>query len=626
MRKLIPWLVILLFVKCDSISKETNSTVIDEQFHLADSIYEYGDKFYYKNQFDSAIYYYHLALGTVGVHMNYSKYSNITNDIGLSYKKTGEIDSAYKYYHQALEIDYSNEDTVKIMGRWRNLGILFNANGQYTRAIQQYQEALKLAKASSRPYPNLENVIGQVYSNLDLFDSSKVYMRRAEQGYLKLNDSTGVAYAYNNLGGVFEREENWDSALYYYQLALTIKKEKDTASLSSTLTNIGSIFLENNQPDSAKDYLHEAYERRKNAKDQRGLAYTSHSLSEYSMQIDEYKDALTYLDYALAYAKESNNRTVLQRNHQLRSKLYKATGDFEKSLNYLDRWSKMRESVFNIEKINTLQRQSSFDLEESERNRQIANNEAQIASVKASRNLYIALIVSLFFLTTIGFTIAFYRQRKALAALNEELDTKNEKINALNKQNFHFTKNSLAGVVSTLNIQISQSKDEKIKNTLIAEKIRMETINLLYRQLFAQPDLEKFAVKPYLETTVSNTMDSILGFGHDVKSEFELDEIYLPNERAMSLGMIVNEICLNSCKYSFLSGYGDVLVISLTTIENSIQLVVSDNGNGLPKDVNWKSADSFGLQMIRLLAQDLKASLSIDSSEEGLIYKLTIPI
>ena len=151
----------------------------------------------------------------------------------------------------------------------------------------------------------------------------------------------------------------------------------------------------------------------------------------------------------------------------------------------------------------------------------------------------------------------------------------------------------------------------------------METVNLLYRQLFLNGETSKIEISSYLKSTIDNTIDSILGPDFHVEKKLDISNVDVSNEMALNLGMIVNEMCLNACKHA-MSIDNNLITLILSEDDEGIEMIFADNGLGFPESFDWKTSNSFGIQLIKLLASDLDANLKVDSSE-GVRYTLAIP-
>ena len=158
---------------------------------------------------------------------------------------------------------------------------------------------------------------------------------------------------------------------------------------------------------------------------------------------------------------------------------------------------------------------------------------------------------------------------------------------------------------------------------LLVERFRMDTIGILYGELFSKRS-NKLDMGEYLERIVCNTIQSFKGFDHSIQVSVSCGKLDVSSKQASDIAIIVNEVCINACKFAFKGDEG-IFSVSLQEGNDSLELIIADSGNGFPPDFDFHNASSFGLSMIKVLAESLEASISVESKASGLSYKLCIP-
>ena len=113
-----------------------------------------------------------------------------------------------------------------------------------------------------------------------------------------------------------------------------------------------------------------------------------------------------------------------------------------------------------------------------------------------------------------------------------------------------------------------------------------------------------------------------------VKVEMDIGEVELNIEKAIPCGLMLNELISNALKHAFsepVDGREWKLRIDLHVCEgkpDTFEVIVADNGLGLPEGIDVDKPDSMGLRVIRTLCEQLKGRLEIASSEAGTTFKL----
>jgi len=84
-----------------------------------------------------------------------------------------------------------------------------------------------------------------------------------------------------------------------------------------------------------------------------------------------------------------------------------------------------------------------------------------------------------------------------------------------------------------------------------------------------------------------------------------IDKLELDSKTATSCGLIVNELFTNAYKYGFPDGRkGEINITTRSLKRNEIELIVTDNGVGLPKKVDFRDTETLGLHLVKILAED----------------------
>jgi two-component sensor histidine kinase len=96
-------------------------------------------------------------------------------------------------------------------------------------------------------------------------------------------------------------------------------------------------------------------------------------------------------------------------------------------------------------------------------------------------------------------------------------------------------------------------------------------------------------------------------------------------DTAIPLGLIAHELTSNALKYAFPEERRGELRVALEKNGSSVQLVVADNGVGIPDHVRWDRPETLGLQLVESLTRQLKGSVELRREETGTCVAVSIP-
>lgn len=192
------------------------------------------------------------------------------------------------------------------------------------------------------------------------------------------------------------------------------------------------------------------------------------------------------------------------------------------------------------------------------------------------------------------------------------------------KEVHHRVKNNLSVVIGLLSLEADTISEPHLKEAFIDIQQRVRVIALTHEMLYRSSNLTHIDAGEYLRSLIDRLAAS-LNINPLIEREVLTDNISLSIDQALPLGMIVNELVTNTIKYAFPSGQSGLISVALKQENAKCTLVVMDNGIGLPPGMNWEQTESLGLQLVKLLSNQLGGKIVIQSSG-GVTASLTFPI
>ena len=126
----------------------------------------------------------------------------------------------------------------------------------------------------------------------------------------------------------------------------------------------------------------------------------------------------------------------------------------------------------------------------------------------------------------------------------------------------------------------------------------------------------------YVINLSTNLLHSYQVYENHVQLKQDVATVMLNLDQAIPCGLILNEIVTNAFKYAFPDKRKGEVRISLREEDGMINLVMADNGIGLPEGFDYENSETLGLQLVTILTDQLSAELDIDNSE-GTKYTLS---
>ncbi|BDZ69936.1 histidine kinase dimerization/phosphoacceptor domain -containing protein [Methanobacterium petrolearium] len=182
----------------------------------------------------------------------------------------------------------------------------------------------------------------------------------------------------------------------------------------------------------------------------------------------------------------------------------------------------------------------------------------------------------------------------------------------LMKETHHRVKNNLVTLSGLLSLQAINTEDESAKEALLDSQNRANAMAIIHQKLYSYADFEKIDLNRYLR----QLMDEILKTYSvsEVRYFLNVDHVSFDVDRALILGLIVNELVSNSLKYAFSDDEG-VIFINLRENDDTYILEVLDNGKSIPENINLQNPDSFGLTIVNLLVNQLDGEIDVKIDE-----------
>ena len=206
---------------------------------------------------------------------------------------------------------------------------------------------------------------------------------------------------------------------------------------------------------------------------------------------------------------------------------------------------------------------------------------------------------------------------------------------ARKKEIHHRIKNNLQVISSLLDLQAEKFNNrEDIKDSEVLEAFRESqdrviSMALIHEELYKGGGFDALNFSSYIEKLAESLFDTYRLGNADLSLNMDLEEnIFFDMDTAVPLGIIVNELISNSLKHAFPEKEGEIRIKlcrkeqSTETQESLFSLTISDNGKGIPENIDLKNIESLGLKLVGILVDQMDGNLEL-KREHGTEFRIS---
>ncbi len=538
------------------------------------------------------------------------------SNLGISFDYRDQLDSALYYFEQAREYGLEKSNPLNVGKAELNIGAAYLVRGYYRPAAEALfkaafiMEKINNLKLLSRALNNL----GMVFRGMKNYDTSRDYYQRSLLIKKVLGDTSGVITAYINLSSLYSQRPDYDSVIYTakeaYRLSLLYGSILDAAlsqfSLAKGYWGKNDLQSMESSLENGWNYLMEA-------------GGNDYYLSDYFILLMDfeikkgswnkaYKAGEDAVKLAEAYEKNDNLKGLYYNMADVALKL----GLFKDAADWMRKSVILTDTLFALETQRQVNEMSIYhkirEREEENQNLKVQRNLEYLraeVSLRQRNILFFALLIFLVLLLTIVWL--FYQKRAANKVLEEnrkQLEIAVDQKDTLLKELHHRVKNNLQVVTGLLDLQMSRIHDEEVIKALNEGKNRIRSMALIHQKLYRTDDLKSVNMKEYIENLMGELERSFALPGKEVRLDITANEVRMDIDKAIPLGLILNELVTNSFKYAFKDLELGVITVKLFKEGDKTHLFVSDNGPGYQVSEGAPKT-SLGLRLVNMLVKQI---------------------
>lgn len=546
-------------------------------------------------------------------------------DIGSVHSKQSNIPEALAYMKRSVEIFEKINNLTYLPYALNNIGATYIREGNYSQALEYLQKSLRLAEKEGmkRLASSANSNIGGIYISLESYEKALPYLKKSVALAKEIENKAYWASNARKLGTAYEHLGDTAAAMMYYQNSLKIDRETGAKhGIGSAHRSIGELLMDQGKYKFAYFHLEEALNLSKEVGDVKTLSHNYSMLGEWALKQGRWKQAVDHCLNGLSLIEEIQMFRQIKSNCNCLWRAYEKLGNHRAVTIYLKQYMEARDSLFNDEKLQELTRlemQYQFDVEKEK----IALHQEQKDVVIAGqmrrqrllRNTFLGgLIAGLIILALLW--RSYQVKQRTNRQLSEQKDTIQlalDEREVLLKEIHHRVKNNLQVVSSLLGLQSRTIEDPAALDAIEEGRNRVRAMALIHQNLYQEENLVGVHLPDYIEKLTENLMASYRVDQDHIQLTHQIAPISLDVDVLIPLGLILNELISNSLKHAFTDRDTGQIEVQVQKADAGLEVVVQDNGIGLPTDFKPEQVKSMGFKLIRSFISKMGGKLEITS-------------
>ena len=567
-------------------------------------------------------------------------------ELGKRLREESKFSEAIEIHKNGLKLAESIKDTNNIIHILNQLGTSYRRIGIMDEAALYHYKALSYSDVYGDPESKKTlknrvtslNGIGNAMKVMGNDAAADSIFRQALEGERKLDSKLGMAINYANLGTLFERKKQFDSAMVYYGESMRLNSEvKSKLGVSLCHTHFGQVYEKRQMIDSAIVQYNLAYDVIKGDRDLWHILASTLALARVYIIKGSMDKAWDLLCDAEKTAEEINSLRHLAQVSKLKYQWFEKKGDNAKALEYYIRNRKFEDSLNNEENTSRIQNlRVDYERQSKQYEINLLENELTHQKLESTRILIAVTFVAIVLLVI--WIITLIRGRRQLKKANDEIaeayqQTKKalEVKTAFMKSMKHEIRTPLNGIMGfsqllssmyTADEQAHQMTEVIEKQSMLLAKIIDDILEIADADT-VKPKIENCAIDEIVESSMATARQVVNADVTFAYKPFSTGVVISTDSHILQT--ILVKVLDNAAKFT---KQGSITVLT-KQIEHGISFIVEDTGSGIPADKTETVFDQFtkldefsqgtgmGLTLCRTIIQKLNGKIFVDTSYSG---------
>jgi signal transduction histidine kinase len=310
--------------------------------------------------------------------------------MGEAKSNSSDYHLAITEFKKALSAFITVNDTINVVNCYKSIGLCYYNMDQGEEAILQFIEGMKLCENDARSTAKLLSNIAMTHTRMRNLNDAIGYYQKALSLNSSIQNMEGMAVNYNGLGEIYKTLHKPDSALLNYLKAKNLNKKTEFQAVA--LSNLAGIYM-NYQDSVAKavECLKESWTifrqlgmYQYEAEFKQGIGIILFKQGKYKPAIESFKTSIEVND------KFNRGFKIKTTCHNLLSKVYEKTGDYQTALKHMKLYVQYADSMAQKEKydrLSNLEKRYETEKKENQIARLQANQELTLIQLKKNKQL-----------------------------------------------------------------------------------------------------------------------------------------------------------------------------------------------------------------------------------------------
>lgn len=275
--------------------------------------------------------------------------------------------------------------------------------------------------------------------------------------------------------------------------------------------------------------------------------------------------------------------------------------DYENAFLYIRKGIALNKKIYSQELAQTI-----ADAQTRELN---YKKEAQLNIVQNKNNLLILVSFVLFaFLLILSYLLIKLRKKSTL------LELRNKDNEVLVKEIHHRVKNNFQTISSLLTLQANHTDNENTLDKINEIKSRIESMMLIHQELYQTSFSQQVVFKSYSQQLIDHILT--IYKSNTTQTLVEMNNFKFNINTVIPLGLILNELTTNACKYAFPNSQNGKIYLSVEhVVDTTYKMIFRDNGKRPQTPIDVDQTKTLGLKLIQMLSQQLRGSFEYEYND-----------